>query len=230
MRRMTTRDADFETAFETFLNAKRDAAADVGRAVADIIADVREKGDAALIDYTARFDRFDVAAAGLGISADEIARHADAVDADTFAALKLAAARIRAFHERQVPQDLDYTDDAGLRLGYRWTPVRAAGLYVPGGTAAYPSSVLMNAVPAKVAGVSVWSWSFPRRRRDQSSGAGGGASGRRSRNLPHRRRPGGGGAGLRHRDHRVRWTRSPVPATPMWPRPNARCSEPSAST
>ncbi|MCB2099415.1 MAG: histidinol dehydrogenase, partial [Rhodobacterales bacterium] len=109
--------------------------------------------DAAVVDYTAQFDRLELTAETLRVPAAEIAAAADACDPRTLDALVLAAERIRAFHERQRPEDIDFVDDAGVHLGLRWTPLQAAGLYVPGGTAAYPSSVLMNALPAKVAGV-----------------------------------------------------------------------------
>src|SRR5205823_14715004 len=128
-------------------------AADVDAAVAEIIDDVAGRGDAALIEYTKRFDRVELSPATLRLSSDEIAAAAKSAPADTVAALRLAAERIESFHRRQLPDGIDYVDAEGVRLGMRWRPVAAAGLYVPGGTAAYPSSVLMNAIPAKVAGV-----------------------------------------------------------------------------
>ncbi len=146
-------DADFEQRFASFLSTKREVSEDVGAAVREIIARVRAEGDAALIDYTRRFDRADLAALGIAVSKDDIARAYEAVDAETVEALKFAAQRIRAHHERQRPKDERYTDAAGVELGWRWTAIEAVGLYVPGGTASYPSSVLMNAVPAAVAGV-----------------------------------------------------------------------------
>jgi len=145
--------ADFEAQFQAFLSAKRETEADVNDVVAAVLSDLRERGDAALIDYTRKFDRFEVDAAGLRFTADEIAHAKRDCASETLDALQVAATRIGAFHEKQLPDDLDFTDEAGLRLGYKWTAVGAAGLYVPGGTAAYPSSVLMNAIPAKVAGV-----------------------------------------------------------------------------
>jgi histidinol dehydrogenase len=151
--RLSTRDQGFEDGFRKLLAAKRDAVADVDAAVAEIIDNVITGGDAALIDYTRRFDRVDRAADGLRLSAREIADGAAAAPAETVAALRVAAARIESFHRRQLPDPIDYVDETGVRLGARWRPVEAAGLYVPGGTAAYPSSVLMNAIPAKVAGV-----------------------------------------------------------------------------
>lgn len=143
----------FEADFAALLGAKRETDADVNAAVAAILAEVRQRGDAAVLEYTARFDRLSLTPEEMRITAAEVTAAAAACDCGTLAALELAAERIAAFHARQRPQDLDYVDAAGVRLGYRWTPVQAAGLYVPGGTAAYPSSVLMNALPAKVAGV-----------------------------------------------------------------------------
>ncbi len=143
----------FERDFAALLAAKRETDADVNAAVAAILAEVRARGDAAVIDYTKRFDRLELTPAGMRIGPDEVARAVAACTPATLDALKLAARRIVDFHGRQVPTGQDYTDEAGVRLGYRWTAVAAAGLYVPGGTAAYPSSVLMNAIPAKAAGV-----------------------------------------------------------------------------
>ena len=151
--RLTTTAPDFEAAFTELLSAKRETDTDVSETVTGIITQVRDGGDAALCDLTSRLDRFQVTAETLAISSDEIDAAVAECDGELLAALELAAKRIADFHARQIPDDLDYTDEAGLRLGYRWTPVEAAGLYVPGGTAAYPSSVLMNAIPASVAGV-----------------------------------------------------------------------------
>jgi histidinol dehydrogenase len=150
---LSTRDTSFETAFAALLGAKRETDADVDDAVAAIIADVAKRGDAALIDYTERFDRVSLTANRLRLSADEIAGTAKQAPAETVAALRLAAERIESFHKKQLPQGIDYTDASGVRLGMRWRALASAGLYVPGGTAAYPSSVLMNAIPARVAGV-----------------------------------------------------------------------------
>lgn len=150
---LTTSDPGFETAFSTLLSMKREEAEDVDQAVAAIIADVRARGDAALLDLTARFDRLALTADRLAFSPDEIATEIAKVSPEDRAALELAAERIRAYHERQRPEDASWTDASGATLGWRWTPVSAAGLYVPGGLASYPSSVLMNAIPAKVAGV-----------------------------------------------------------------------------
>ncbi len=143
----------FETAFDALLGAKRETSTDVRDIVTGIITDVQERGDEALYDLTSRFDRFDARTKGLLVTPDEVDAACAKVDGETMAALELAAKRIRAFHERQIPSDLDYEDNAGVRLGQNWLAVEGAGLYVPGGTASYPSSVLMNAIPASVAGV-----------------------------------------------------------------------------
>ncbi len=150
---LSTRDPDFEAGFAALLAAKRETDPDVDGAVAAIIDDVASRGDAALIDYTKRFDRVALTADRLRVSPQEITAAADGAPAETVAALRFAAGRIESFHRKQVPQGIDYTDSAGVRLGLAWRPLASAGLYVPGGTAAYPSSVLMNAIPAKVAGV-----------------------------------------------------------------------------
>jgi histidinol dehydrogenase len=150
---LNTTDAGFEAAFQALLGQKREEAEDVDQAVAAIIADVRARGDAALVELTARFDRLSLTPEALAFSPDEIAAEIARVSPEDRAALELAAERIRAYHARQKPQDESWTDSAGATLGWRWTPVSAAGLYVPGGTASYPSSVLMNAIPARVAGV-----------------------------------------------------------------------------
>lgn len=150
---LSTTDPDFETGFAAMLAAKREDAADVNDAVAGIIAEVRARGDAALVDLTNRFDRTSLTAGTLRLTDAEIDAAAALVPADERAALELAAERIRAYHARQMPSDEIWTDAVGATLGWRWTPVSAAGLYVPGGQASYPSSVLMNAVPARVAGV-----------------------------------------------------------------------------
>src|SRR5690606_8400150 len=134
------------------VNDRRESASDVSADVAEIIARVKAKGDAALADYTARFDRFDLDAKGWSISLEECAAAYEALDPALRAALDLAAERIRAYHAAQRPEDRDYRDTVGARLGARWRAVDAAGVYVPGGRAAYPSSVLMNILPAKVAG------------------------------------------------------------------------------
>jgi histidinol dehydrogenase len=150
--RLDAQAPDFADRFRAFLDVKREAAPDVEATVRAIIADVASRGDAALIDYTRKFDRIDLTTAGLRVSAAEIDAAEKACDPQALAALKLARDRIEAYHRRQLPKDDRFTDALGVELGSRWTAVEAAGLYVPGGTAAYPSSVLMNAVPAKVAG------------------------------------------------------------------------------
>ncbi|MDX5361185.1 MAG: histidinol dehydrogenase [Alphaproteobacteria bacterium] len=145
--------ADFDAAFDALISQKRETAADVNDAVHAILEDVRARGDAALIEYTQRFDRLALTPDRLAISAEEVDAAVAEVPAAQMEALKVAATRIADFHARQKPSDDRFTDAAGVVLGHRWTPVGAAGLYVPGGTASYPSSVLMNALPARVAGV-----------------------------------------------------------------------------
>jgi histidinol dehydrogenase len=144
---------DFEAAFTALLSAKREESTDVDDAVADIIAQVRETGDAAVIALTQKFDRIALTPETLRITTAEVDAAVAEVSAEDRAALELAATRIRDYHARQLPEDAEWTDDVGATLGWRWTAVSAAGLYVPGGLASYPSSVLMNAIPAKVAGV-----------------------------------------------------------------------------
>ncbi|WP_136644993.1 histidinol dehydrogenase [Tabrizicola sp. YIM 78059] len=150
---LNTADPGFEAAFAALLGQKREEAEDVDQSVATIIADVRARGDAAVIELTARFDRLNLTPDTLAFSRDEIMAEVAKVSPEDRAALELAADRIRAYHDRQRPADASWTDAAGATLGWRWTPVSAAGLYVPGGLASYPSSVLMNAIPAKLAGV-----------------------------------------------------------------------------
>ena len=152
-RRLNVADPGFDAAFRALISEKREQSEDVDAAVAAIVADVKARGDAALVELTARFDRLSLEPAGLAIGPAEVDAACAAVDPAQMEALELAARRIEAFHARQLPRDDVFTDEAGVRLGMRWTPVDAAGLYVPGGTAAYPSSVLMNAMPARVAGV-----------------------------------------------------------------------------
>ncbi len=151
--KLSTADQGFEEAFTAFFSARREAEVDVSSAVSEIIAEVRARGDAALFDYTERFDRLSLTSDSLRIGPEEIGAAGASCDEATLSALRLAADRIRSYHEKQLPQDLSYRDDAGVLLGHRWTPVAAVGLYVPGGRAAYPSSLLMNAIPARVAGV-----------------------------------------------------------------------------
>ncbi|MCL6286052.1 histidinol dehydrogenase [Ruegeria sp. 2012CJ41-6] len=143
----------FEAEFSALLSAKREDSPDVDAVVSGIIADVRSRGDAAVIELTSKFDRLDLTPETLAFSRDEIDMAVGDVTPDDRAALELAADRIRAYHQKQMPEDASWQDACGATLGWRWTPVSAAGLYVPGGLASYPSSVLMNAIPAKVAGV-----------------------------------------------------------------------------
>lgn len=150
---LDSRQDGFEAAFQALLGAKREDSPDVDAVVADIIADVRARGDAAVLELTAKFDRLELDAAGLRFTDDEIEHYCGQVADPERQALETAAERIRAYHVRQMPQDQSWTDPEGATLGWRWSAVSAAGLYVPGGLASYPSSVLMNAIPAKVAGV-----------------------------------------------------------------------------
>ncbi len=151
--RLSTTSPDFEARFVALLEQARETTETVDAAVADIIAGVRARGDAALIDYTSRFDRLTMTADQLRIGAAEIDAAVGSIPAPTMAALDLAAKRIETFHKAQLPADLRMTDDVGMTLGMRWTALDSVGLYVPGGKAAYPSSVLMNALPARAAGV-----------------------------------------------------------------------------
>ena len=150
---LNTQDTDFEARFAKLLSAKREDSPDVDAVVAGIIADVRARGDAAVIELTAEFDRVQLTPGTLRMSDDAVAAAAAEVPEQVRDALELAAGRIRSYHERQMPEDARWTDETGADLGWRWSAVSAAGLYVPGGLASYPSSVLMNAIPAKVAGV-----------------------------------------------------------------------------
>jgi histidinol dehydrogenase len=154
MLRLKTSEPDFETKFARLVNDRRESGADVARTVADILSKVRDRGDEALIEHTTRFDNHPLRSEEDWRIAPEACRHAfTALDPTLREALELAADRIRAYHRDQLPGDRDFTDAAGVRLGARWRAVDAAGLYVPGGRAAYPSSLLMNAIPAQVAGV-----------------------------------------------------------------------------
>lgn len=154
MQLLSTKDADFLERFDALVNARRESDGDVGKQVATILSDVRSRGDDALAEYSLRFDSYELAGENdWSISAAECRKAYDALDPSLRDALELAAARIRAYHADQMPADRDFTDDVGVRQGAIWRAVDAAGLYVPGGRAAYPSSLLMNAIPAKVAGV-----------------------------------------------------------------------------
>ena len=152
--RLDRSSADFDEQFAKFLAAKREVSADVEAAARAIVQDVAARGDAALIEATRKYDRLELAAPGLRVTPGEIDAAVKACEGATLNALKFARDRIETFHRRQLPRDEHFTDAAGVELGWRWSAVEAVGLYVPGGTAAYPSSVLMNAVPAKVAGVA----------------------------------------------------------------------------
>jgi len=151
--RLDTSAADFTARFKALLRTKREVSEDVSEAVRGIIADVMARGDRALFELTRRFDKFDPESLGLKVTPAEIATAASTCNGEALAALTLARDRIEAFHRRQLPRDERFTDGLGVELGSRWTAIEAVGLYVPGGTAAYPSSVLMNAIPARVAGV-----------------------------------------------------------------------------
>jgi histidinol dehydrogenase len=151
--RLDIRSGDFAQKFRAFLDTKREAAADVEAAVRIIVNDVAHRGDEALKDYTHKYDKLDLDRTGMRVAGNEIAAAVKACSRETLDALEFARARIEAYHRRQLPKDDRFTDALGVELGLRWTAIEAVGLYVPGGTAAYPSSVLMNAVPAKVAGV-----------------------------------------------------------------------------
>jgi histidinol dehydrogenase len=150
---LSAADPGFPARFKTFLDAKRETDSDVAESVAAIVTDVRQRGDAALVDYTRKFDRLNLTSASLRIPREDIAGAKKRIDKDLLAALKLAAKRIEAYHKRQTPKDTRFTDKEGVELGARWRAVEAAGVYVPGGLASYPSSVLMNTIPARVAGV-----------------------------------------------------------------------------
>ena len=152
-KRLSTRAKSFAAEFAALMALKREATDDVRDSVRAIISEVRTKGDEALVALSQRFDRVTLRVSDLKVSADEIAEAEAKCDKSVLAALALAASRIESFHRRQRPDDLQYTDEAGASLGWRYTPLDSVGLYVPGGTAAYPSSVLMNAIPARVAGV-----------------------------------------------------------------------------
>ena len=151
--RLDRNSADFDQRFAAFLAAKREVSGDVEKATRAIVEDVAARGDAALLEATRKFDRLDIDAASLRVTAAEIDAAVKACDPRTVDALKLARDRIETFHKKQMPKDERFSDPLGVELGWRWSAVDAVGLYVPGGTAAYPSSVLMNAMPAKVAGV-----------------------------------------------------------------------------
>ncbi len=151
--RLNASDSDFESRFAALVEARRETDTDVARDVAAIIADVRARGDEAVAEYTRKFDGFDLAGTGWSVTKEQRLAALEGLDVELRDALELAASRIRAFHTKQKPENSETTDDAGVRTGSRWSAVETAGLYVPGGRAAYPSSLLMNAIPALVAGV-----------------------------------------------------------------------------
>ena len=150
---LNSQSSNFEKEFKKLLSAKRENSVDVDLSVRDIIDGVIDRGDQALIEYTKRFDRINLTSDKLRFTQSELKEHAAKVSDKDRGALELAVARIKAYHEKQLPDNAFWTDESGVELGWRWSPVAAAGLYVPGGLASYPSSVLMNAIPAKVAGV-----------------------------------------------------------------------------
>src|SRR5262249_10891609 len=151
--RLDSQKADFPARFRSLLAAKREAAQDVEQAVRAIVADIVSRGDSALFELTAKFDRIDLSKAGLRVTTPEITAAEKTCRGELCAAQNLARARIEPSHRRQMPRDEHFTDTLGVEMGAKWTAIEAVGIYVPGGPAAYPSSVLMNAVPAKVAGV-----------------------------------------------------------------------------
>ena len=150
---LNSQSSNFEKEFKKLLSAKRENSVDVDLSVRDIIDGVLDRGDQALIEYTKRFDRINLTSDKLRFTQSELKEHAAKVSDKDRSALELAVVRIKAYHEKQLPDNAFWTDESGVELGWRWSPVAAAGLYVPGGLASYPSSVLMNAIPAKVAGV-----------------------------------------------------------------------------
>ncbi len=152
--RLSTTDANFTTQFKTFLESRDAGEKQVSDTVSAILSRVKSEGDAALLSYTTQFDRFEATHDNIRVTPQEIANALSLCAPELMKSLKIAAARIRDYSQRQMPADLDYTDELGVRLGHRWTPITSVGLYVPGGTASYPSSVLMNAIPAIAAGVN----------------------------------------------------------------------------
>lgn len=153
MRRFDHSDPDFEPAFAAFLEERRETPLDVDDAVRDVLGAVRTRGLEAVLEFGRKFDGVDLTEASIRVSPEEIAKGLADCPEEVTEAIRFAAARIKSYHERQRPSDLRFIDEAGVELGWRWTPIEAVGIYVPGGRAAYPSTVLMNAVPARVAGV-----------------------------------------------------------------------------
>src|ERR1700722_16917794 len=208
--------ADFDERFASLVAAKRETSADVDLTVADIIDDVRHRGDASLAELSLRFERIEISRIGLKIAAADIEAALGASDRTALEALKLAHGRVMDFHLRQKPVDLFFTDPLGVKLGWRWRPINAVGLYVPGGAATYPSSVIMNAVPAKVAGCRRLAMVMPTPDGHINPLVLAAARTRSPRSPMARTRS-------------PRSTRSSVPATPMSRRPSGGCSAWSAS-
>ena len=153
MLKLRTKDADFEAQFSSFIKIKREKSEDVNASVSKILEAVKSRGDDALVEFTKSYDDFDINPAKMRIAEDDIDIAVKSCSASEIEALNLAADRIKDYHKKQMPEDLQYIDAMGVTLGYRWSPVNSVGIYVPGGMGAYPSSVLMNAIPAKIAGV-----------------------------------------------------------------------------
>ena len=153
MLKLRTKDADFEAQFSSFIKIKREKSEDVNASVSKILEAVKSRGDDALVEFTKSYDDFDINPAKMRIAEDDIDIAVKSCSASEIEALNLAADRIKDYHKKQMPEDLQYIDAMGVTLGYRWSPVNSVGIYVPGGMGTYPSSVLMNAIPAKIAGV-----------------------------------------------------------------------------
>ena len=216
MRRFRFTDPDFETAFSSFVDERRETLDEVDAVVRDVIAAVRAEGLPALLRFARDFDGVDLDERSIRVSQAEIDDGAEACPAAVREAIAFAAERIRSYHARQRPADLRFTDEAGVELGWRWTPIEAVGIYVPGGRAAYPSTVLMNAVPATVAGVERIAMVTPPGRLQPAVLAAAKAAGVHG-DLAGWRRPGGSCAGLRRRaDPRSGQDRRP------WATPSSR--------
>jgi histidinol dehydrogenase len=202
--RLDTRDAGFAQAFADLIEGNRNTEEDVSRVVRDIIAEVRARGDAALIAFSERFDKVKLTATTFRVADTEISAAEQATEPKLRAALETAAERIEIYHRKQLPEDARFSDSTGAVLGWRWRPLESVGLYVPGGTASYPSSVLMNAVPARVAGVKRIVMVTPASGgEDQSLDACRGAHRGRRGNLSDWRSAGRCRARLWHRDYKA---------------------------
>ena len=151
--RLEAMDPKFEAKFQRLLEVRQVSGEDVASVVSNILSEVQIRGDEAVFEYTSKFDAFDLNSLNMTFRHEEISSAREQCSPEVIAALELAATRITDYHQHQLPKDLDYIDNTGMQLGYRWTPIQNIGIYVPGGTAVYPSSVLMNALPAKIAGV-----------------------------------------------------------------------------